>query len=283
MQTPSFIVTDSVGTTHPAEPRGHHDPPAQRPAEVLAARPPRTSRRCPGGSPASRCRSRTPRSSGRTSSGPGASSSRNVSQFAHLPDQVRVGDQHARRVLVRLGRPPPASPTARAGSRRAEVPQLTHDRVEGCPAPRRLDPCRRRRRDSPGSSATSGSRLFSSIRRTASCGQPFVERVVPRGARTGRGPDSGAPEVWVVMPRSLGPAIWPRRAGIAPWRRAVSPATRPTRPTRWRVGASVSTAGGPLSGARRSGPRPARTARRARRAPPGTAWYTRRPPSQVVM
>src|ERR1019366_4199516 len=41
---------------------------------------------------------------------------------------------------------------------------------------------------SSGRSATCGSRLFISIRIAASCGQPKHDRVVPRGARTGRGP-----------------------------------------------------------------------------------------------
>ena len=39
---------------------------------------------------------------------------------------------------------------------------------------------------SSGRSATSGSRLFISIRSAASCGQPLQESVVPRGARTRR-------------------------------------------------------------------------------------------------
>src|SRR3954451_24055893 len=46
---------------------------------------------------------------------------------------------------------------------------------------------------SSGCSATSGSRLFCSIRSAASCCQPRAVRVVPRGARTGRGPDMGDP------------------------------------------------------------------------------------------
>src|SRR6266516_1815969 len=41
---------------------------------------------------------------------------------------------------------------------------------------------------SSGCSATSGSRLFMSIRMAASCGQPLQLSPVPRGARTGRGP-----------------------------------------------------------------------------------------------
>src|SRR5580698_3276253 len=49
-----------------------------------------------------------------------------------------------------------------------------------------------------GCSATSGSRLFISIRMAASCGQPLQLRSVPRGARTGRGPAPG-PEVSLRM------------------------------------------------------------------------------------
>src|SRR5665648_1073195 len=41
---------------------------------------------------------------------------------------------------------------------------------------------------SSGASATSGSRLFMSMRRAASCCQPLQLIAVPRGARTGRGP-----------------------------------------------------------------------------------------------
>ena len=78
-----------------------------------------------------------------------------------------------------------------------------------------------------GSSATSGSRLFMSIRRTASCCQPFVDSVVPRGARTGRGPEGEAPGVSVLMRGSLrrtrvrdgrvspGFARWPRARHVA--------------------------------------------------------------------
>src|SRR5580698_9621198 len=39
-----------------------------------------------------------------------------------------------------------------------------------------------------GCSATSGSRLFMSIRMAASCGQPLQVSAVPRGARTSRAP-----------------------------------------------------------------------------------------------
>src|SRR3954447_3222465 len=46
---------------------------------------------------------------------------------------------------------------------------------------------------SSGCSATSGSRLFCSIRSAASFCQPRAVRAVPRGARTGRGPDMGDP------------------------------------------------------------------------------------------
>src|ERR1700730_2528290 len=39
------------------------------------------------------------------------------------------------------------------------------------------------KRSSPGCSATSGSRLFISMRKAASCAQPLHESVIPRGAR----------------------------------------------------------------------------------------------------
>src|SRR5262245_32035308 len=45
-----------------------------------------------------------------------------------------------------------------------------------------------------------------SIRRTASCCQPRVCRVVPRGARTGRGPAAGAASAEVL----IGPESTPR-------------------------------------------------------------------------
>src|SRR6266516_268380 len=44
-----------------------------------------------------------------------------------------------------------------------------------------------------GCSATSGSRLFMSIRMAASCGQPRQVSAVPWGARTGRGPEVARP------------------------------------------------------------------------------------------
>src|SRR5215472_13858500 len=43
-----------------------------------------------------------------------------------------------------------------------------------------------------GCSATSGSRLFISIRMAASCGHALQVRAEPRGARTGRGPEPPA-------------------------------------------------------------------------------------------
>src|SRR5215470_12528145 len=58
-----------------------------------------------------------------------------------------------------------------------------------------------------GCSATSGSRLFMSIRMAASCGQPRQLSVVPRGARTGRAPAAGEPA------ESTETMTTPRRAG----------------------------------------------------------------------
>ena len=66
---PSSIVTASgCAPPMPPSPAVTTSRPGERAAEALAARPPRTSRRCPGGSPGCRCRSRTRPSSGRTSS-----------------------------------------------------------------------------------------------------------------------------------------------------------------------------------------------------------------------
>ncbi len=77
---------------------------------------------------------------------------------------------------------------------RAERPRRSRRRPASCARP---GPSRRRRSRSSGRSATSGSRLFMSIRRAASCGQPLQDNSVPRGARTRR--------AVVVMPQ---PGEW---------------------------------------------------------------------------
>ena len=73
-------------------------------------------------------------------------------------------------------------------------PQLRDDGVEGRPSRAPPCRCRRRRRGRPGRSATSGSRLFMSIRSAASVSHDGAVRVVPRGARTGR-----APSIWSLV------------------------------------------------------------------------------------
>ena len=103
-----------------------------------------------------------------------------------LGHQVGVGDQHPRRPLVgakdadRLAR----LHQQRLVVRRARAASGRSRRTPPTSAPRGR--CRRRRRGRPGRSATSGSRLFISIRSAASCGQPRQESSVPRGARTSR-------------------------------------------------------------------------------------------------
>src|SRR5215467_16045993 len=58
-----------------------------------------------------------------------------------------------------------------------------------------------------GCSATSGSRLFMSMRMAASCGQSRHDKAVPRGARTGRGPAGTWPVVPVIRANLLGHAV----------------------------------------------------------------------------
>src|SRR5262245_51775174 len=73
-----------------------------------------------------------------------------------------------------------------------------------------------------------------SIRSTASCCQPRVDSSVPRGARTGRGPDSAGSDAWVVMAGSLGRALTSpgavRRTGAGSPRGAGVPAPHPGAP-----------------------------------------------------
>ena len=85
-----------------------------------------------------------------------------------LRHEQRVRDQHARCALRASGRRRPACPTARAASRR-HAAAAASGRCRA--APRAIappGPSRRRRRGSSGCSATSGSRLLSSIRSGAS-------------------------------------------------------------------------------------------------------------------
>src|SRR5215831_14382716 len=80
---------------------------------------------------------------------------------------------------------------------------------------------------SSGCSATSGSRLFISIRMAASCGQPLQVRSVPRGARTGRGPAVGGPgRCAAVMPVSSS-SRWSRSAAAEPGGARTGPRGRP--------------------------------------------------------
>ena len=114
---------------------------------------------------------------------PSLSSSRKYSGVAQAGTRLRVGDQHARCVLMR----------AEYGHRLAtlhqqrlvvvQLPQRPHDGIECIPAcgpPCPVPPYTTR---SSGRSATSGSRLFMSIRSAASCVQPLQDRSRPRGAR----------------------------------------------------------------------------------------------------
>ena len=97
----SFMVTAS-GCAPPMPPRPAvtTSRPARRAAEVLARARGEASRRCPAGCPGCRCRSTSRRSSGRTSSGPAPRAGGTRPRSPTCGTRQRVGDQHARRVLV---------------------------------------------------------------------------------------------------------------------------------------------------------------------------------------
>src|ERR1019366_5040534 len=64
-----------------------------------------------------------------------------------------------------------------------------------------------------GCSATSGSRLFISMRRAASCGQPLHDLCVPLGARTTRGPAVKIPPAASKRPRAVA-RLWQARTRL---------------------------------------------------------------------
>ncbi len=111
--------------------------------------------------------------------------------------EVRVGEQHARRVGVRAGTRRPACPTGSAASRRRSSRAARRRSRRSTPSCARRGRCRRRRRARCGFSATSGSRLFISIR-SARLGQPALRACArcraaraPRGRNAARRCDGG--------------------------------------------------------------------------------------------
>ena len=101
-------------------------------------------------------------------------------------DEVRVRDQHARRVGVR---PEDADRLARLHEQRLVVARARAARATiaskppSCARPCR---CRRRRRDPRGRSATSGSRLFMQHAQRGFLHPALAGELVPRGARGSR-------------------------------------------------------------------------------------------------
>ncbi len=110
--------------------------------------------------------------------------------------QQRVGDQHARRHLVRAGDRRPACPTAPAASRRRAASGSDATMASKHSHERAARPVPPYTTSESGSSATSGSRLFMRQRSGASVCQLPQLSVLPRGARTGR-----APAVIAASPR----------------------------------------------------------------------------------
>jgi hypothetical protein len=148
------------------------------------ARPRRRSRRCPARCPASRCRSTSRPSSGRTSSGPCDRARR--SGPSRPTCRPGWSWRSARAARTRgCGTRRPACPTAPAASRRRRggaASRRWRRSIPSCarPADAAVD------HQLSGFSATSGSRLFISIRSAASCTQPRQLSSPPRGARTMR-------------------------------------------------------------------------------------------------
>src|SRR5689334_16511431 len=119
---------------------------------------------------------------------PIASSLRNSSQVAQSPTRfefaIRTRGAHSWVCITPTGRPDWTSMVSSAFSV-VSVRTIASNEFQS----RAALPEPPYTTSSSGCSATSGSRLFCSIRRAASCCQPRAVSVVPRAARTGRGPE----------------------------------------------------------------------------------------------
>ncbi len=100
--------------------------------------------------------------------------------------EVGVGDQHARRVRHACGTRRPACRTGPAASGRPRAASARRRCGRSSPSRARRGRCRHRRRARSGCSATSGSRLFISMRSGASVSQLLAESSVPARARMTR-------------------------------------------------------------------------------------------------
>src|ERR1035437_9223372 len=134
---------------------------------------------------------------------PARSSSRKVSQLAHLPTRfelaIRTRGAHSCVRKTPTGLPDwtsSVSSFSRTRSSRTMASKASQER-----AARPVPPYTTR---SSGRSATSGSRLFISIRRAASWAQPLQLRSGPRGARTARGPACDLGPVSIAIGASKG-------------------------------------------------------------------------------
>ena len=155
--------------------------------------------------------------------------------FGH---EVRVGDQHARRPLVRAE---DADRLARLDEQRL----VARQRRAACARSRRTPPtsarrgrCRRRRRGPPGARRRPGRGCSSACACAASCGQPAQDSSLPRGARIVRRhaqrSDLGFDGARAARPTRPAPRRPPGRArasGPAPGR----PRARAARAARRRV------------------------------------------------
>ena len=105
-------------------------------------------------------------------------------------NQVRVGDQDARRARVRLEDRDRLAALHDQAFRHLLNAAASERSRRRPPTNARRDRCRRKRRDRRDVPPRLGSRLFINMRNAASCGQPKQEISLPRGARTARGPAS---------------------------------------------------------------------------------------------
>src|ERR1035437_2874938 len=134
---------------------------------------------------------------------PARSSSRKVSQLAHLPTRfelaIRTRGAHSCVRKTPTGLPDWTSSVSSFSKRRNSRTMASKASQERAARP--VPPYTTR---SSGRSATSGSRLFISIRSAASRAQPLQPRSGPRGARTARGPEWDVGPVSIVIVASEG-------------------------------------------------------------------------------
>ena len=201
-------------TTHAAEARGQNPLRPAVAAEVLARHFRQRFRRFPARFPGCRCRSTNRPSSGRTSSGPcgpvRGSVPRSPSAGTRLELAISTRGASAWVRNTPTGLPDWISSVSSSPSSRQAFDDLRRS-TPSCGPPCR---CRRKPPGPRGRSATSGSRLFISMRSGASVSQLLADSFVPIGALIRRGLFIAA--ISPVARRRLTPILLFRGACNAP-------------------------------------------------------------------